>query len=80
MLVLEPEVGIEPTVYPLRRDCFTTEPLRPSLERVTGIGPVSSAWEADALPLSYTRRTQSTPFFAKQIIYYYFGCRLELLR
>ena len=28
---------------------------RPHLERVTGIEPACSAWEADALPLSYTR-------------------------
>ena len=26
------------------------------LERVTGIEPVYSAWEADVLPLNYTRR------------------------
>jgi hypothetical protein len=27
------------------------------LERVTGIEPAFSAWEADVLPLNYTRRT-----------------------
>jgi hypothetical protein len=27
------------------------------LERVTGIEPAYSAWEADVLPLNYTRRT-----------------------
>jgi hypothetical protein len=27
----------------------------PSLERVTGIEPALSAWEADVLPLNYTR-------------------------
>jgi hypothetical protein len=26
------------------------------LERVTGIEPALSAWEADVLPLNYTRR------------------------
>ncbi len=26
------------------------------LERVTGIEPATSAWEADVLPLNYTRR------------------------
>ena len=26
-----------------------------TLERVTGIGPAYSAWEADVLPLNYTR-------------------------
>ena len=28
----------------------------PSVERVTGIEPALSAWEADVLPLNYTRR------------------------
>ena len=28
------------------------------LERVTGIEPALSAWEADVLPLNYTRETQ----------------------
>ena len=28
-----------------------------SVERVTGIEPAFSAWEADVLPLNYTRRT-----------------------
>ena len=27
------------------------------LERVTGIEPAFSAWEADVLPLNYTRRS-----------------------
>ena len=27
------------------------------MERVTGIEPAFSAWEADVLPLNYTRRT-----------------------
>jgi hypothetical protein len=34
------------------------------MERVAGIGPAYLAWEASALPLSYTRRTDpmlSTP-------------------
>ena len=26
------------------------------MERITGIEPVTSAWEADVLPLNYTRR------------------------
>ncbi len=30
------------------------------LERETGIGPASSAWKADALPLSYSRIGQWT--------------------
>ena len=29
-------------------------------ERVTGIEPAFSAWEADVLPLNYTRRTATT--------------------
>ncbi len=31
------------------------------MERVTGIGPAYSAWEADVLPLNYTRRKQNSP-------------------
>ena len=31
------------------------------LERVTGIGPAYSAWEADVLPLNYTRENQNSP-------------------
>ena len=32
------------------------ETCRPNeMERVTGIGPAYSAWEADVLPLNYTR-------------------------
>jgi hypothetical protein len=31
------------------------------LERVMGIEPTSSAWEADALPLCYTRARDGTP-------------------
>jgi hypothetical protein len=30
-------------------------------ERVTGIEPALSAWEADVLPLNYTRAHRSTP-------------------
>jgi hypothetical protein len=33
---------------------------------VTGIEPVSHAWEAHILPLNYTRRTFSNPTFARQ--------------
>ena len=29
--------------------------LRPPMERVTGIEPALSAWEAEVLPLNYTR-------------------------
>ena len=32
-----------------------------SLERVTGIEPAFSAWEADVLPLNYTRKSCSEP-------------------
>lgn len=31
------------------------------LERVTGIEPAFSAWEADVLPLNYTRKFFSEP-------------------
>src|SRR5690625_6878022 len=30
---------------------------RPTVERVTGIEPALSAWEAEVLPLNYTRET-----------------------
>ena len=40
----------------------TVPDLGPSwLERVTGIEPALSAWEADVLPLNYTRAHRSTP-------------------
>ncbi len=32
------------------------------VERVRGIEPPYSAWEADVLPLNYTRRTRILPF------------------
>jgi hypothetical protein len=35
--------------------CFVIIELRLSGERVTGIEPAFSAWEADVLPLNYTR-------------------------
>jgi hypothetical protein len=38
-----------------RRNLLTRE----HRERVTGIEPALSAWEADVLPLNYTRRTTS---------------------
>jgi hypothetical protein len=31
-----------------------------TLERVTGIEPAFSAWEADVLPLNYTREVRAT--------------------
>ena len=31
------------------------------MERVTGIEPAFSAWEADVLPLNYTRQTFKEP-------------------
>ena len=41
-------VGFAPDLYVLQ--CFSC------VERVTGIEPALSAWEADVLPLNYTRR------------------------
>ena len=32
------------------------------VERVMGIGPTSSAWKAEALPLSYTRILEGVGF------------------
>ena len=40
---------------PKLRSKNTALAARPSLERVTGIEPALSAWEADVLPLNYTR-------------------------
>ena len=34
---------------------------RSLVERVTGIEPALSAWEADVLPLNYTRRQRQAP-------------------
>ena len=45
-------------------------------ERLTGVEPASSAWEADALPLCYNRitesRCKSTLFFRYEQIYFTF--------
>lgn len=37
-----------------------------NLERVTGIEPAFSAWEADVLPLNYTRSQPLFPAFARK--------------
>lgn len=37
------------------REALRASDLGLSLERVTGIEPAFSAWEADVLPLNYTR-------------------------
>ena len=46
------------------------------MERVKGIEPSYSAWEAAALPLSYTRLTKSFILnfflFCKRILFYFF--------
>jgi hypothetical protein len=39
-----------------RPSSFDAAQQRKRLERVTGIEPAFSAWEADVLPLNYTRR------------------------
>ena len=36
-------------------------PTTSQLERMTGIEPALSAWEADVLPLNYIRRSHSGP-------------------
>ena len=38
-----------------------------SVERVTGIEPALSAWEADVLPLNYTRRRRAPPIMAHAV-------------
>ena len=45
-----------PPVLPLTHS-NTLEPLILQVERVMGIEPTYDAWEAPALPLSYTRAT-----------------------
>ena len=54
-----PEVGLEPTrgrpQQILSLPSLPIPSLRPLLERAKGIEPSSSAWKADALPLSYAR-------------------------
>ena len=37
------------------------------VERVTGIEPALSAWEADVLPLNYTRRCRAPPIMAHAV-------------
>jgi hypothetical protein len=44
-----------------RRDIDSQESRLYSMERVMGIEPTSSAWEAEVLPLNYTRRASSCP-------------------
>ena len=36
----------------------------PKMERVTGIEPVRSAWEADRLPLHHTRSRAAKPLLS----------------
>jgi hypothetical protein len=58
-----------------RRDHRTASGKRPLagtfrlefLERVTGIEPAFSAWEADVLPLNYTRRSDRKDIAAVQV-------------
>ena len=54
--------GIGPATSPLPRECSTTEPhgqtlcfAATTLERETGIEPVSLAWKAKVLPFNYSR-------------------------
>ena len=55
--------GIGPATSPLPRECSTTEPqgqnlittTKNTMERETGIEPVSLAWKAKVLPLNYSR-------------------------
>jgi hypothetical protein len=42
-----------------RRETVADHASRSSVERVTGIEPALSAWEADVLPLNYTRGWRS---------------------
>ncbi len=55
--VCEPKDGIEPTarVSGLVRILHYLNDARYAMERVMGIEPTFSAWEADVLPLNYTR-------------------------
>ena len=60
---LVPLAGLGPATSPLPRECSTTEPQgrkhltnsTGSMERETGIEPVSLAWKAKVLPLNYSR-------------------------
>lgn len=55
---MEPEAGVEPATRGLqdRRSGRTELPrLVGTLERTTGVAPVSPAWQAGALLLSYAR-------------------------
>ena len=54
---MAPQVGFEPTTDRLTADSSTTELLWINkMERVMGIEPTLSAWEAGVLPLNYTRK------------------------
>src|SRR5262245_35735833 len=43
---------------------------RQRLERVSGIEPPSSAWKAVALPLSYTRESQTSPTRIRRLCHF----------
>ncbi len=48
--------GLEPTTYPLRRDCSTIELHRHNTrERLEGIEPSTYPWEGHVLPLNHSR-------------------------
>ena len=53
-------MGLEPMTSSLPRKCSTTElQQRIDKKRVKGIEPSQPAWKAGALPLSYTRGSES---------------------
>ena len=54
------KIGNDPgTIKPQTQDSVLT--CRCTVERVTGIEPALSAWEADVLPLNYTRAVWHLP-------------------
>ena len=66
LCALRPSIGIRCVMLTKRRVCLGFKKKSPEranacrgsrLERMTGIGPAYSAWEADILPLNYIRRS-----------------------
>jgi hypothetical protein len=63
--------AVYPAVYPkvYLPPTFWDKPLK-KLERVSGIEPPSSAWKAVALPLSYTRESQTNPTRIRRLCHF----------
>ena len=53
--IRQPTRDIPGSIYSQLIPCITVGSDKPFMERVMGIEPTLSAWEAEVLPLNYTR-------------------------